>query len=395
MFIALPNAVLHAIQLLNSAGYEAYAVGGCVRDSMLGKVPTDWDITTSADPHEMQTVFSEYRCIKTGLRHGTLTVMVEDMSLEITTYRMDGDYSDGRHPDTVTFTQSLSEDLRRRDFTVNAMAYHPISGLVDLYNGQADLTNGVIRCVGEAKQRLSEDALRILRALRFASVLGFEIEADTAMHSEALSPTLSRVSVERITAEFKKLICGNDAVHVLNAYYDVISVFLPEIGECKDFQLLSCTKAIPRARLAALFYTASLSAQEAEAALRRLKMDNRTIRDVRLLLESLESSLYTEESYLLRLLNRLGPELVYDYLAIRKMDERTVKSVDRLLKEQVCYQISMLAVTGDDVVAAGVSPGPDVGRMLQILLDAVIDGLCPNCKADLLNYIQIIKKPVQ
>ena len=213
--IDLPVAVSSAIQKLNSAGFEAYAVGGCIRDSLLEYQPDDWDITTSATPSEMQAVFAEYRTVETGLQHGTLMVLLDGMSLEITTYRVDGTYSDGRHPDGVSFTRALSEDLRRRDFTINAMAYHPKTGLVDLYDGQADLAAAIIRCVGEPYRRFEEDALRILRALRFSSTLGFAMDDATAQALRALSSTLTKVSVERITTEFVKLLCGKDAENVL------------------------------------------------------------------------------------------------------------------------------------------------------------------------------------
>ena len=395
MLMTLPDAVLHAILTLNNAGFEAYVVGGCVRDSLMGKIPEDWDITTSATPDQLQGVFGEYRCIETGLQHGTVTVLIDGMPLEITTYRVDGDYSDGRHPDTVAFTRCLSEDLLRRDFTINAMAYHPTIGLVDRYDGHADIQGGIIRCVGEPERRFGEDALRILRALRFASVLDFVIDADTATALKALSPTLCRVSAERIAVEFKKLLCGKNVVEIFHTYRDVIAVFCPEIAACNDFHLLSSVKPIPRSRLAALFYSAGVSSEKAAEVLRRLRIDNRTIRDVSLLLTDQTKSLYTAESYALHLLNRLGPELVYDYLAIHEADVCTIKLVDRLLKEDACYRVSMLAVAGDDVMAAGVDAGPEVGRILQKLLDAVMEGVCANHKEDLLSYVEKIKKPVQ
>lgn len=395
VFIALPDAVLHAIRQLNDAGYEAYTVGGCVRDSLMGCTPEDWDITTSATPDEMQTVFRDYRCIATGLRHGTLTVMVEDVPLEITTYRVDGDYSDGRHPDAVIFTRSLAEDLCRRDFTINAMAYHPVLGLVDFYGGQEDIMNGVIRCVGDAKRRFCEDALRILRALRFASVLGFTIDADTATALTTLSPTLCCVSVERIAVEFKKLLCGKNVASVLQTYRYTVTVFLPEISLCEDFEAVVRTRAVPSVRLAMVFHCAHITAQEAETTLRRLRFDNRTIHEASLLLTKSSKAVSTQRSYLLYLLNRLGPELIYDYLSIHGADEHTMMCAAQLLEERACYRISMLAVTGNDVITAGVEAGPEVGRVLQALLNAVMDGICPNRKEDLLDYIAKTEKPVQ
>lgn len=387
MFIELPNTVLYAIQRLNDAGFEAYAVGGCVRDSLMGKTPQDWDITTSATPDEMKSIFTDFPTIETGLQHGTLTIVVQGVPLEITTYRVDGVYTDGRHPDAVIFTRTLPEDLRRRDFTVNAMAYHPLHGLIDLFNGCRDIESGIIRCVGNPTTRFSEDALRILRALRFASTLGFDIEADTALALQALSPTLDRVSVERITVEFKRLLCGKDAVDILRTYRHTIAVFLPEIAGCDDFAPLSQTKALPYARLAALFYSAGLVPKAAETALRRLRFDNQTVRDVTLLLSETERTIGDTEADLLYLLNRLGPERIYDYLAIRRVDNRIISRVDELLKNGACYRVSMLAVDGKDLMAVGIQPGPDVGRCLERLLGAVIEGKCLNRKEDLLNYI--------
>lgn len=395
MFISLPDAVLHAIQLLNDAGFEAYAVGGCVRDALLGKAPEDWDVTTSASPTEMQTVFADYRTIETGLQHGTLTVLIDQTTLEITTYRIDGAYSDGRHPDKVSFTSSLQEDLQRRDFTINAMAYHPDYGVVDLFGGQDDIEQKTIRCVGVPAERFTEDALRILRALRFAAVLGFSIETETSAALQQLSPTLCKVSAERISTEFQKLLCGVYAKRVCEKYSQVLPVFLPEVKACDDYHLLSQVKPSVRSRLAALLYGADVSANEAENALRRLRMDNKTIREVSLILSPITKSTYTEDSYLLRLLNRMGPELTFDYLAVREFDDITEQRVRQLLNDNACYQLSMLAIGGDEVISAGIVPGPIVGEVLHNLLFAVMDGKCENRKADLLEYLMQNEKPVQ
>lgn len=395
VLFSLPDAVLHAIHKLNDAGFEAYVVGGCVRDSLMDTTPEDWDITTSATPAEMQIVFSECRCIETGLQHGTLTVLINNVPLEITTYRVDGNYSDGRHPDTVTFTRSLAEDLRRRDFTINAMAYHPSVGLVDFYGGQADIQTGVIRCVGEPERRFHEDALRILRALRFASVLGFAIDADTAAALKALSPALRCISAERIAVEFKKLLCGKNVVEIFTDYRDVISEFLPEIKACDNFRLLSRVAAVPRVRLAALFHSAAVSAEQAAVALHRLRLDNQIIREVSLLLAPITKGVYTEDAFLLRLLNRLGPELIFDYLTMREFDRTTVLRVKHLLSDNACYCLSMLDISGDDVIATGVTPGPRVGEALHDLLSAVMDGDCPNEKVALLKHLSKMKRPVQ
>lgn len=395
MFITLPDAVLHAIQHLNKAGFEAYAVGGCVRDSLMGKSPEDWDITTSATPEEMQAVFHEHRCLETGLQHGTLTVIVEDTSLEITTYRVDGTYSDGRHPDSVVFTRSLAEDLRRRDFTINAMAYHPIHGLVDLYGGREDLRDGTIRCVGDANCRFNEDALRILRALRFASVLGFTLESDTAAALRRLAPTLTRVAMERITTEWAKLLCGTHCSAILQQFSEVVSVFLPEIRLTHDYALLTRVNPSVHTRLAALFLTTTTPLQEAEASLQRLRLDKQTVRRIHLLLTAPPPTNSMDDAFLLRLLNHLDADLVFDYFSVYEIDTSVLQRTQQLLNNNVCYRISMLAVNGDDLVGAGISPGIAVGATLNDLLNAVMDGVCANTKNDLLAYVNHQKKPVQ
>lgn len=394
MQIILPSAVSSAIQQLNNAGYEAYAVGGCVRDSLMGIAPKDWDITTSATPAEMQTVFADSRTIETGLKHGTLTVIKEGLPLEITTYRVDGDYSDGRHPDSVAFTGCLADDLQRRDFAINAMAYHPNIGVVDLYGGQEDISDGLISCVGEAKKRFSEDALRILRALRFASVLGFAITKETELAIRALYPTLSCVSVERITTEVTKLLSGTSAQRILIDYPEVFRHILPEIEGTHEYSLLSRVPATPIARWTALFYACDLSAEKAGGILRRLRLDNRSIRAAHTLISCRHMPLQTDAD-LLRLLNRLdNTDLLRDYMALNELDVDTCQRIVNVVADRRCYKVSMLAISGDDIVACGVR-GPDVGVMLEALLNAVMDGKCTNEKKALLQYMQTLKKPVQ
>ena len=224
-----------AIERLRAAGHEAWIVGGCVRDVLLGRTPTDYDLTTSALPEETEAVFAGERLIETGLQHGTVTVLLEGVPLEITTYRVDGGYTDARHPDGVTFTRSLREDAARRDFTINAMAYAPGEGLQDFFGGQADLSAGVIRAVGEADRRFQEDALRILRAIRFASVLGFELDPETDAAGRRNAPLLQKISVERVFVELSKLLCGPGAGKILRAYPDILGVVLPELTPTVGF----------------------------------------------------------------------------------------------------------------------------------------------------------------
>ena len=229
MTMDMPKNVDTAINLLQSAGFEAYAVGGCVRDSLLGKTPNDWDITTSAKPENMKSVFADFHCIDTGIKHGTVTVVIDGEPLEITTFRLDGEYEDNRHPKSVTFTSNLGADLGRRDFTVNAMAYSKMTGTVDLFGGQNDLKNKIIRCVGDPDRRFNEDALRILRALRFASALDFEIEEKTAQSLLKNCALLGNISEERIAKELLKLVCGKGAKRILTDFAPVLFEILPEL----------------------------------------------------------------------------------------------------------------------------------------------------------------------
>ncbi|MBR5773515.1 MAG: HDIG domain-containing protein, partial [Clostridia bacterium] len=236
MKIALPACIQYVISTLNDNGYESFIVGGCVRDYLMGKTPHDYDVTTSATPEQVKTCFNNNKVIETGIKHGTVTVLVDGESVEITTYRIDGEYKDNRHPELVTFSKTIDEDLRRRDFTVNAIAYNPEKGFVDLFNGIQDIKNGVISCVGNPDERFNEDGLRILRALRFTSVLDFEISKETSDSIHRNKMLILNVSPERIWTEFKKLLCGKNVRRVLLEYSDVIGVFIPEILDSVGFE---------------------------------------------------------------------------------------------------------------------------------------------------------------
>lgn len=234
--MTIPQDALTILQRLNDAGEEAYVVGGCVRDALLGVTPKDWDICTSARPEEMQRIFSGMHVVETGLKHGTLTVVLHHTPYEVTTFRVDGAYTDHRHPDGVTFVTDVTMDLARRDFTVNAMAYHPVRGLVDAFGGREDLARRLIRCVGRPEARFEEDALRILRALRFASVYDFDIDPETASAIHALYPTMAQVAAERIRVELSKLLCGKGVGRILRDYSDVITFLLPELAPSVGFE---------------------------------------------------------------------------------------------------------------------------------------------------------------
>lgn len=365
---SMPACPQAAIARLNAAGYEAFAVGGCVRDALLGLPPQDWDIATAALPREVETVFADCRVVETGLRHGTVTVLFDGQPLEITTYRVDGAYADGRHPDGVTFTPSLSEDLKRRDFTVNAMAWHPESGLFDPFDGKKDLKNGVLRCVGEATCRFHEDALRILRALRFAATYGFVIEKDTAVAVRALAARLHMVSAERVREELFKLICGRWAHRVLREFPTVLP-FENGAALCDAPQDLCC-------RLALLHFTAD--------ELRALKTDTATVRRVERLTEGLSLPLSCERVTLLQALGLLGEQDLRLVLSVRG-DGEVQKALAALLAEDPCYTLRQLAVNGRDLLEMGFR-GAAVGAMLEKLLAAVMDADCPNERDALLAY---------
>lgn len=437
MNLPLSPGAAKALALLQAAGYEAWIVGGCVRDALLGLPPKDYDLTTSALPEETQRIFAAYPRIETGLRHGTVTVLLEGEPLEITTYRVDGVYSDARHPDGVTFTRSLRQDAARRDFTINAMAYAPGQGLQDFFGGQADLARGILRAVGTAEKRFREDALRILRALRFASVLDFTLEGETARAARACAPLLAAVSAERVSGELGKLLCGKAAGRVLREYPDVLGVVLPEIlpmvgldhrnpHHCYDVWTHT-TVAVDHVppelplRLAMLFHdigkpdTFSLgedgqghfyghprrSVELAEGILSRLRFPRRTRERVLTLVRYHDAVLEESPQRVRRWLNKLGPEVFFDLLAIQGGDAaaqapayctrldhlRRLETLARQVLDQApCLTVRDLAVGGEDLLALGYR-GPAIGRALRALLDQVLSETVSNEKNALLQRL--------
>ena len=434
--ITLPTPVARALSVLEACGYEGYTVGGCVRDSLLSRTPNDWDITTNATPEEMKVCFKGFRVIETGIRHGTLTVIVDGMQLEITTYRNDGEYLDNRHPVQVTFSKNIEDDLSRRDFTVNAMAYHPQKGFVDLFGGREDLQNRIIRAVGDAKTRFEEDGLRILRAIRFASVLDFDIAEDTAKAVHACKHLLSGIAAERIREELCKLICGRGAVRILREYIDVIAVFLPDLERCVDFEqntkyhcydvfehtlqaLSLCKDADLVTRLGILLhdigkplcYTedeqgghfkghAPVGVEITKEVLSRLRFDNETIRRMELLVEWHDIPLSAEKKRVKRLLQKLSDEDILRLLEIKRCDRLAhapdfremppdlalIPSVmEEIRAEDACLSLRTLAIGGDDLMALGVPKGKQIGELLHTLLDDVIEESLPNEKEALLQ----------
>lgn len=389
MDLTLSRGAAFVLRALHDAGFEAYVVGGCVRDSLLGRLPGDWDVTTSALPEETKTALADLPVIETGLRHGTVTAVVAGEPVEVTTFRVDGPYSDGRRPDTVAFTRNLTDDLARRDFTVNAMAWSSEAGLADPFGGREDLRRRVIRCVGEPARRFGEDALRILRALRFSAALGFAVEPGTAAALREGRARLAGVSAERVAAELSKLACGENAPAVLREFPEVIAQVLPE-WDCDPGALGRAPADLP-VRLAMLFP----SAREAKTALRRLKYDNATACAAEALCAFRSAPLEASRPAVRRMLHTLGPEAFRRLLAMRAAYGEPFADVERTLDAVLaggdCWSLESLAVKGGDLIAAGVPVGPEVGRTLAAMLDAVIDGRCPNDRAALLAFASRLK----
>lgn len=403
----IPSYVLTVLNNLKSSGFEAYVVGGCVRDMLMGKTPSDWDITTSAHPLDTEKVFGDYKTIRTGMKHGTITVLIEGHHVEITTYRIDGKYSDNRRPDAVTFTPNLTEDLARRDFTVNAMAYSPDSGIIDLFGGQEDLKNKIIKCVGNAEKRFNEDALRIMRALRFAAVCGFGIESETARALGTCRHLLADISSERIASELNKLLLAPNPVPILREYSHVISQILPEIISPTDFEhqndmweatlsALKNSSPILPVRLALLFHcrTGSLDATQvaelASNALRRLKYDNKTRLAVKLLVALQNLEISTDKVHIKKFLKAIGQESFATLLELKKaLSIHSISAVEQLYNEIIdkneCYCLDMLDVNGSDLMEISNISGTQIGNALDYLLDMVIEEKCENKKEALLR----------
>ncbi len=434
MLISAP--VLALIDRLSSCGHAAYAVGGCVRDCLMGRAPSDWDITTSARPEQMKACFSDLRTVDTGLRHGTLTVLMDGRPYEVTTFRADGAYTDHRRPDAVRFVGELREDLARRDFTINAMAVGPDGALIDPFSGRADLDNKTVRCVGDPAARFEEDALRILRALRFASTLSFGIEPATAAAMREKKGLLRHVSAERICAEFSRMLCGTGIEKVLLEHADVLAEIIPDIAPAVGFpqhnphhahdvwghtaRAVSLIQPVPALRWTMLLHDlgkplcftrgadgvghfyghAKLSVQIARCALADLRADNRTRDRVLTLIRIHDLRPEPTDRWLSRRLNEHGEALLRDLFAVQRADtgaQSTFKRreklalldacearLDALLRAGACFSLAALAVNGQDMLAIGMPRGKQIGIALNWLLRQVMDGALPNEKGALL-----------
>jgi tRNA nucleotidyltransferase (CCA-adding enzyme) len=388
----LPKQVNFLLNKLNSAGYEAYIVGGCVRDMLLGKTPNDFDITTSAEPEQIIEVFKEHKLLTVGLKHGTVTVILDKIPYEITTYRIDKDYSDNRHPDTVEFTKNLIDDLARRDFTINAMAYNPQSKVVDAFYGQKDLEACIIRTVGDPQLRFNEDALRILRALRFASTLGFEIDKKTAESIIENHHLLANISKERITEEIKKLILGENAQTIFKRFSKVFVSLMPPYNPTeKHFVLGGCPKDIS-IRLAVLFDFK----EDMVTSLNHLCFNKATVKKALSLVENKRRKINPEKPDIKQALREFGKDFVLDLLELQKSiglytDVEYMKLynlVQQILSSNECYNLDMLDINGDDLIDLGVTKGLAVGKTLNFILDEVINQKVENHKATIIQYLK-------
>lgn len=422
--IILPKDVENIIKTIEDAGFEAYAVGGCIRDSLLLREPDDWDITTSAKPEQIKALFA--RTIDTGIAHGTVTVMLHHKGYEVTTYRIDGEYEDSRHPKEVTFTADLLEDLRRRDFTINAMAYNERSGIVDAFCGMEDLERKIIRAVGNPEERFEEDALRIMRAVRFSAQLDYEIEENTKKAILTLAGNLSRISAERIQVELVKLIQSPYPEKIRDLYkMGITKVFMPEfdaimeteqhnphhmysVGE-HTIRAVMAAEADKNLRLALLFHDfgksrcrttdeegidhfhghSSISEEMCRQILKRLKFDNDTIHIVGKLVQNHDYDIIPEKKYVRRAVYRIGEDVFglllkvkqadldaqSDYLREEKQQKlcRVQKLYREILADGECISLRTLAVKGADLIAWGMQPGREIGEMLARLLEEVLD----------------------
>ena len=427
---------LDIVKTIESRGFRAYLVGGCVRDLLLGREPGDWDIASSARPEQIMAIFGR-QAVPTGVKHGTVTVKAAGEGYEVTTFRTEGRYSDGRHPDSVAFAQTIEEDLERRDFTVNAMAMDSAGGIIDPFGGREDLAQGVIRCVGGARVRFSEDALRILRGIRFASVLGFSVEEDTrrAIHEQA--ELLRRIAAERILAEMDKLLCGGGCREVLAAYPDVLGVFIPELLPCVNFDqknihhcytlyehIVEATAAIdsdPVLRWTMLLHDIGkvktftvdgegqghfyghpdVGADMAEEICRRLRMRRRDREDIVTLIRWHDRNIPITEKGIGSAVSELGEANFRRLLQVKRADnlaqapayrgilekiDEAEALLDRMLAEKHCLRLKDLAVNGRDIMNLGYS-GRAVGEKLEILLQGVISGEIENRREALLAFL--------
>lgn len=446
MVIKIPDQVNRAIEILNKNGHSAYVVGGAVRDALMNRPAHDWDITTSALPQQTEEAFSGFRIIETGLKHGTVTVIVDGTDLEITTYRIEHGYSDNRHPDRVDFTDRVEDDLSRRDFTVNAIAYSPIHGFSDPFSGREDIERKIIRCVGDADKRFGEDALRILRALRFSSVLGFEIDPETADSIHRNYTLLKNISVERIFVEISKLLCGEGAGRILREYEDVIFYVLPELAPMKNciqnherhvcdvwghtVKAVESIDPIPELRFAMLLHDSgkphckTTDENGTDHFYQHAKISRKTVENITYRLKTSASfrnhvcnlveyhdfvpdkiSKKTYKKYIAQ----LGIETVKELFSVRKADfsaqnpkfydeelarnERGLEILKNIEESETCFTVKDLEIGGKDILSLGIKSSPEIGRILDALLDEVMEETTENTHDALMTRAKQLIQP--
>lgn len=446
MNIVLPKNVKTIIKILNTHNYEAFIVGGCVRDSVIGLTPHDWDICTNAKPEEIKKCFENFNTFDSGIKHGTISVVLDVEVFEVTTYRIDGTYSDNRRPDSVTFTSDITQDLARRDFTINAMAYNEKRGLIDPYGGRNDLSDKIIKCVGNPDFRFNEDALRIIRALRFASVYNFEIDDETAKSIHKNADLLNNIAVERISVELNKLLSGNGAEKILNNYRDVIAVFIPEIKPMFDYNqhtkhhnrdlwhhTIYAVKSIdntPLLRMSMLLHDIGkpkackrdedgtchfkghpkYSAEMAETILRRLKYSNDFIETCITLIKYHDVRFSGSKRQLRHVMSAIGDKNVELLLKIQRADimaqsdykhkekleklDLACQTYKEILADKDCFTLKQLKINGNDIKNLGLSEGIKIGKILKILLGLVIEDKIENEKSALIKKAEEIRDEI-
>lgn len=444
MKIVLPENVRIITDCLKKNSFEAYVVGGCVRDSLLGLIPHDWDICTNAKPGQIKKCFESFRTFDTGIKHGTISIVIDKEIFEVTTYRIDGEYTDNRHPESVTFTDDITKDLARRDFTVNAMAYNEENGLVDPFSGKTDLKNRTIRCVREPDERFNEDALRIIRALRFASSYGFKIEENTSESIRKNADLLKNIAAERIATEFCKLLCGEGAEEILNNYRDVISVFIPEIIPMFDYDQhtkhhnrdlwkhtthsVQSIDATPLLRMTMLLHDIGkpnackidpdgtghfkghpkYSAEKADIILHRLRFPTDFINNCSTLIKYHDVRFNATKRQLKHVMNAIGKEntellikVQYadimaqsDYKRVEKLEklDAASKLYKEVLADEECFTLKQLEINGNDLMNIGVKDGKLIGKILKTLLSLVIEDKIENNRAKLLEKAKTLSE---
>lgn len=432
------DAPFEMLDKINAEGFEAYFVGGAVRDFIMDKAFQDIDITTSAHPEEIKRIFSDCNVIDTGIKHGTVTVMYNNRPIEITTFRTELGYEDNRHPDKVVFCKNLSEDLKRRDFTVNSLCIDNKGEIIDIFGGIEDIKSNTLKAIGNAEERFKEDALRILRALRFASVLGFDIDKNTARAIHKCKDLILNVANERIASELRKMITGKNIRNILLEFSDVFSVVIPELAACVGFEqhnfhhkydvythIATVVEASPEKdyiRLAALFHDigkplcfsldengighfyshAVKSSEIAVNTLKKLRFDNETVNKVQLLVKQHDAYIDEDSKTLKRKLNRFGEQALRDLISLQRADtlgladeyhKRLIhfseleKVLDSIVENNNCFTVKNLDINGNDIIALGLK-GKEIGDALNLLLEAVIDEKVENCKESLINYLK-------